>query len=54
MNLKFGYTVLIILNIITIGGSIYGLFTKGYTFIIPLVIGIVFLVVSAKIMKELK
>jgi hypothetical protein len=47
-NHSFGYTVLIILNLCTIIGSSWGLYTKGVYFILPLSIGIICLYMAIK------
>lgn len=51
-NHKFGYTILALLNLVTIIGSLYGLYTKGAYFILPLSIGIVCLYTSIKSLNK--
>lgn len=48
MNDKFGYTVLAILNLITIVASTYSIYLGNKSSFIPLGIGIVFLYLSIK------
>lgn len=54
MNLKIAYSVLIGMNVITICGSIYGIFTVSSYFFFPLLVGITFFTLSVRDYKALK
>lgn len=48
MNDKFGYTILAVLNMVTIVGSSYSIYLGHKSSYIPLLIGITFFLISIK------